>query len=306
MHYNRLLSSLFLVLLLASFCMNCSHLSTPSKFEDSNKDSKVYISAEEELQLRYYLRKYSSKSTGSYGQNLTLYLLIEGSNDLDSVIMICTPEGEPSYSVSMTETSTPNLYTSQLELSISENTTLNMYSEEISRCSVQYYANTTSGSSIVSEVCSYQVIITMLEYDGPIIHFYNTPDLWYLINTTGHEVTWSISEGFPDYYKVYEDDFLIEAWSWNGSVTINVDNLPIGEHVFEVQATAGWTSASETVTVHVVDELPEGVSTGSVGPITNPINQLLSNSAFVAVLVGIPTLLLLSAIVLHQLKKKAS
>lgn len=226
---------------------------------------------------------------------MTLYVLIEGSNNIDSVIMICTPEGESPYNISMTETSTPNLYVSLLELSIPDNTTLEMYIERVVRCSIQYYANTTSGTSILSEICLYQVKISMLEYDGPPIVFYNTPDLWYLVNTTDHEITWDISKGIPDYYTVYEDDFLIEAWSWDGSVTINVDNLPLGDYTFKIRASAGWTSATETVTVHVVTDLPKGVRTGSVGPITNPIGYLSSNIIAVTS-IGLTTAIVLAII----------
>lgn len=266
---GRRLCAIFFVLLFIFTIQNYSISNTLTDMDESIKVVNTRNIAQEELRLRYYLQKFYAKASGAYGQNITLYLLVEGSDNIDDVIMICTPEGKSSYNVSMIETSTPNLYTSQLELSVPENTTLSPYMEKTVKCSVQYFVNTTSGMSILSEVCPYQVKVSMLEYDGTPIHFYDTPDLWYLENTIGHEIIWDISTGSPDYYKVYEDEFLIEAWSWSGPVTIYVDNLPLGDYEFEIRATAGWVCGSDTVTVHVVTELPQGVSTDSVGPITN-------------------------------------
>ncbi|MHA1615034.1 MAG: hypothetical protein ACTSYJ_09330 [Candidatus Thorarchaeota archaeon] len=224
-----------------------------------------------EIRIRYYVRRYYVHDYAATGRTLELQILVEGSNDIDCVLMMCTPEGEPSYNVTMNETSTDNLYLTSLQfvLVLPENATIYPTYGTIVRYDVQYYVNTTTGVSITSENCPYQVKIGGLHGDGVPIGFYSTPDLWYEEGTTGHEVTWDVSTGSPSFYTLTEDGFLIDAWCWNGPLTINVDNLELGDYVYRLRATAGWTGATETVTVHVVTAIPFGVCTGSVGPINN-------------------------------------
>ena len=169
----------------------------------------------------------------------------------------------------MNEISTEYLYMTSLQFDPPHNSTTYVYDGIIVRYDVLYFVNTTTGLSITSEICPYQVKIGGLHGDGVPIEFYNTPDLWYEEGTTDHEVAWAVSTGTPSFYTLSEDDFLIEAWSWTGPLTINVDDLGIGDHVYRLSVTDGWVSASETVTVHVATTIPPGVSTGSVGPITN-------------------------------------
>jgi len=221
-----------------------------------------------EIRLKYYLRKFYAQN---YYNNLTLSILIEGTNDIDCVLTMITPEGGDSYNMTMVKTDSTNLYTTSFQFEYPENVTYIPYNSPIIvRYSVQYYVNTTTGITMVSAICPYQTAFGQ-HADGPSIVFYDTPDLWYEEGSTGHEVTWAVSTGYPDFYKLYEDDFLIEAWSWDGPLTINVDDLAIGDHVFMVEATQGWAIGSETAIVHVVTTIPYGVSTGSVGPITDTL-----------------------------------
>ncbi|MHA1389594.1 MAG: hypothetical protein ACTSUZ_12685 [Candidatus Thorarchaeota archaeon] len=226
-----------------------------------------------EIQLRYYLRRYYIHDYAGNGVNITLNLLVEGADDLDCVIMMCTPEDDSSYNVSMSETSTVHLYTTLFQIEPHENATVS-HSGILMRYSVQYFVNTTSGIRVISEMCPYQILCGGEHGDGVSIRFYNTPDLWYEEGTTDHAVTWDTSAGSPTFYRLYEDDFLVGAWSWSGSLTINVDGLSLGDHIFKIRATEGGASGSEEVTVHVVTTIPYGVATGSVGPITFALANL--------------------------------
>ncbi len=262
-------SAILLLLIMIPYCSMGSSMSFATiPVEDSHDIINALDT--NEIRLRYYVRRFYVHDTAGNGETLQLSLLVESSNDIDCVIMMCTSEVEPSYNVTMIETSTNHLYMTSLRFEPPENSTDYWYNGIIVRYDVQYYVNTTTGLSITSEICPYQVKIAGLHGDGVPIEFYTTPDLWYEEGTTGHEVTWAVSTGGPTFYRLFEDGFLIDAWSWTGPLTINVDDLGIGDHVYLLSASTGGTAyASETVTVHVVTTIPPGVSTGSVGPITD-------------------------------------
>ncbi len=278
-------SAILLLLVMIPYCSMGSLMSFVTIPIEDSQDT-INASDTNEIRLRYYVRKFYVHSCSGSSVTLQLSILVEVSNDVDCVIMMCTPEVDPSYNVTMNETSTENLYETSLQFALPVNSTLDGYSGIIVRYDVQYFVNTTTGLSITSEFCPYQVKLGGLHGDGVTIAFYTTPDLWYEEGTTGHEVTWAVSTGGPTFYKLTEDGFLIDAWSWSGPLTINVDDLGIGDHVYRLGVSTGGTAhASETVTVHVVTTIPPGVSTGSVGPITdfvanaNNLPQILLGTA---------------------------
>ncbi len=56
-------------------------------------------------------------------------------------------------------------------------------------------------------------------------------DIIYTVGTTGHNITWHISDKHPAYYQFYLDDMLKQYVSWdNGSLSMNVDGLDVGTH----------------------------------------------------------------------------
>ena len=122
---------------------------------------------------------------------------------------------------------------------------------------------------------------------------YNTPDLWYVVGTIGHTITWEeirftpsayplgqcgkpessvvLSGEFGLQYALHQDGYLIEDWQWSGILKIGVDGLDVGDHVFEL-GLQSVPPISDMVTVHVVqtpEDLPPGVFTDSVGPMTD-------------------------------------
>jgi len=293
---NKALRCAMLLILVVIPIYSLESTTSQTIFSTDENQSITDSHSVSEIRLTYYLRKFYAQN---FYNNLTLSILIEGTNNIDCVLTMITPEGEDSYNMTMVETETTNLYITSFQFEYPENVTYIPYdSPIIVRYNVQYYVNTTTGIMKVSDICPYQTAFGQ-HTDGLSIVFYDTPDLWYEEGSTGHEVTWAVSTGYPDFYKLYEDDFLIEAWSWDGPLTINADDLEIGDHVFKVEATQGWAFGSETVTVHVVTTIPYGVSTGSVGPITDP---LATGFPLIAIGTAISTVLIVGIAIIYRRK----
>lgn len=273
---NPKLYSVFIICILTLLFFASSSPSKPYEMEKTNIAYNEYSHAEDELQLRYYLRKFWKIYEGMYGSSITLNLnlFVEGSDDIDSVLVMCTPPGNSTYNQSMTLSSIENLYTFNFTVPIPENLTtlVSGFSSYTIYYEVQYFVNTSSGQSILSGICPYQFYFRGLAADAGCT-FYDTPDLWYLENTTGHEITWDLSSGYAEEYSLREDGYLIEHWKWSGPLTINVDGLSLGNHEFSIYAKTGGWGDSETVTVHVVTALPFGVNTDDAEPITSIISS---------------------------------
>jgi len=224
--------------------------------------------------MRYYLRKYYHQVYGDYHFNLSLEVFAQDPNGVDTVLMMYS-YGEGSwYNLSMTQdTSNASWFRSFLlfpaNWSESAITGFLGYAYQ-----VRYAANDTFGNWAITETCTYQILFDNLVEDGVTIELYDTPDLWYLVGTVGHSVAWGVRSGYPNHYLLYEDGHLIESWSWTGSLMINVDGLALGDHVFVLSVSAGWSSSFDNVTVRVVDELPIGYTVQTVGPQFNPALEI--------------------------------
>ena len=300
---NKKLFSLFVIFLLFLVFIASSSPSKPYKIENQNLVSNEHTNAEEELRLRYYLRKFHKSYCGWYGPNITLNLnlLVEGANDVDCVLVMCTPLGNSSYNLTMDLSSTENLYTSTLTIPRLDNisTTVTYFQPYTIDYEVQYFVNTSSGQSILSEVCPYQFYFRSYCPDASCV-LYDIPDLWYVEGTTGHEITWELvpGQGNAEEYQLSEDGYLIEQWIWSGSLTINVDGLSLGDHEFKVYAYTGGFGDLETVTVHVVTELPTSVTTDDTEPLTNTTNTLvLTQLSALSVIAGSVTLIFVALII---------
>ena len=231
-------------------------------------------------EMRYYLRKYAPNDAQELS-NFTLTIFVDDYDGVDEVTMMyCQKKGN-----------LENISLSTEDIGIWQNVTMehrvdNWYdttipisniSELFSWCSylVKYVSNDTLGNWEMSQLCIYVFTNTLLTADWFSINLCNTPDLWYVTGTTGHTITWGVVEthgqsGWP--YSLYEDGHLIELWGWSGNLTINVDGLELGDHIFrlDLQVYAS-EDRSDTVVVHVVEtseEIPAGISTDSVGPPT--------------------------------------
>ena len=256
----------------------------PSNLVDKSRilTADTLSDSQEGPQMRFFLRRY----TNDFGGNLlnsTLKILVEDDDGVDVVTMMYSQKSGDS----------DNFTLFNQDIGVWQNVTMEHKSaswyevtihisnltEPYSWCSflVRYIANDTLGNSQVSPLCiyvfsTYSTVIA--DWFG--IELYDTPDLWYVAGTTNHTVSWNVlpdSHGQSRWiYSLYEDGHLTERWRWEGRIIVDVDGLDIGDHIFDLYLQVALSSKpKDTVTVHVVEtsgEIPPGVSTGSVGPIT--------------------------------------
>lgn len=99
------------------------------------------------------------------------------------------------------------------------------------------------------------VWVTIYDY-APIIWF--PDDQYYNFDTTGHFITWVVSDANPFAYYLYIDETL-DSWSvWTGAIPqISIDGLQIGEYNYTIMVNdTNGNSASSTVFVFVFDITP--------------------------------------------------
>jgi hypothetical protein len=215
--------------------------------------------------MEYYPRKYYAAANFDY--TLTVSVLARDPDGIDSVVMYYANRGSSDWNQTpMTRSAgSGDIFTTTLEF-FYNSTGWQLYD---TYRQVYYVANDTLGNVAQSSIMEFGLaqITWTADYDGDL---YDTPDLWYVAGSTGHEVTWeTVYGGF--YYTLLKDGLILEKHIWVGSLTINVDGLPSGDHVYRLSVDGGFSTGIDNVTVHVVNELPAGVPTGSVGPNRNPI-----------------------------------
>jgi hypothetical protein len=227
--------------------------------------------------MEYYPRKYYAAE--KYNYNLEVKVLAKDPDGIDSVIMHYADRGSSVWDqTTMVQTEDrEDLFAANLGFSY--NSTGGRVYDTFRQ--VFYVATDTLGNVAQSPLLEFGMGGTVLTVDDDP-QLYDTPDLWYLLGTTGHEVTWATaSHGFR--YVLLKDGLLLEQhnWIWNQGLAINVDGLELGEHVYRLTIDGGWSQEMDIVTVHVVSELPFGVPTDSVGPSTDFVGALTDPEWFV-------------------------
>jgi hypothetical protein len=219
--------------------------------------------------MEYYPRKYYANPNYDYTLNVTVQA--KDPDGIDSVIMHYANPGDNDWNqISMIQSEErEDLFTATLDFFY--NSTDGMIYDSYRQ--VYYVANDTLGNVARSPIMEFGLVQTLgtwtADYDGDL---YDTPDLWYLVGSTGHEVTWkTVYVGY--YYTLLKDGLVLEQHLWSGSLTINVDGLPLGDHVYQLFVDGGFNRGIDNVTVHVVNELPAGVPTDSVGPSTDIVDS---------------------------------
>ncbi|MHA2277543.1 MAG: hypothetical protein ACXAC2_17325, partial [Candidatus Kariarchaeaceae archaeon] len=95
-----------------------------------------------------------------------------------------------------------------------------------------------------------QVFVTVV--DSTIPSLSNPSDVTYEFGTTGHNISWIITDAFPNTYNIYQDGIAIDSGSWSSGIpiTINIDGLTLGVYNYTIVVTDS-TSNSETDLVWV-------------------------------------------------------
>ena len=79
---------------------------------------------------------------------------------------------------------------------------------------------------------TYRSIIIIQDTNGPVID--HPSDVPYQLGQTGNTIIWNPTDANPDWYNITLNSFLIDEDVWDGgSISINVDGMPLGTSVFE-------------------------------------------------------------------------
>ncbi|MFW9804557.1 MAG: hypothetical protein ACFFFC_18005 [Candidatus Thorarchaeota archaeon] len=221
--------------------------------------------------MEYYPRKYYGPTNENY--TLSVKVLARDPDGIDSVIMHFADQGSSDWNhIPMTRSEgNDDLFTATLEFFYNST---ELQPHETYYRQVYYVANDTLGNVAQSPIMEFGLSPTYWTWTVDFYSYlYDTPDLWYLVGSTGHQVTWATTEG-GFYYTLLKDGYLLEHHFWHDELTINVDGLPLGDHFYELVVAGGFSTGRDNVTVHVVSELPFGVPSGSVGPNMNPLTNL--------------------------------
>ncbi len=294
---SQLIASLILLLVVSMiwFAPNDTHSRRPSALVHEILVSDLSDSSANDNgpMLKYYMSKYYSEfpffpfpdANITYtSSNYSVTLFVEDSDGVSTVIAMYALNDGLFYNITMTKDSYSQGWYQGTLLGGNISGADLQYSYFVT-----YYANDTLGNWSNTPLCTYTFQHSMATADWNAMELYDTPDLWFVVETTGHTITWEempfpyplsqygrtessavLSGEFGLQYSLFQDSYLIENWGWSGDLTIDVDGLDIGDHVFELKL-HGMTQKSDIVTVHVVqtpEELPPGVSTDTVGPMT--------------------------------------
>jgi hypothetical protein len=126
----------------------------------------------------------------------------------------------------------------------------------------------------------------LLSYDSTAPVIQGPDDIHYDELTTGHSITWNVSESNPSTYSLYVNDTLDSSGLWDGSnFVLDIDNQSLGTHNYTLLVTdSGGNFASDTVLVfvhaEVTSSLTETTPTSSTTPSTSPSSTTTTTSDF--------------------------
>lgn len=137
-----------------------------------------------------------------------------------------------------------------------------------------------------AEVIQSTLIIT--DTTPPVFTLEPTP-YRYFLGDTGNTLTWEMEDNFPSTYRLLRNGTEVATGSWNNSLTVNIDGLPLGAHQFEliVFDTSGNSASSEVIirvkdpkiteTSAVAIDITENVFEGAIETITGTWTTLDGN-----------------------------
>ncbi|MCE7737489.1 MAG: hypothetical protein GPJ54_21545 [Candidatus Heimdallarchaeota archaeon] len=99
------------------------------------------------------------------------------------------------------------------------------------------------------------VILTVYDNTNPS-YIYGTGNYTYFEGDIGNIIQWNFTDNYPSNYTIYNNEtiFLSSSWSGTGNITINVDSLPAGVHIFEIIVEdASGNLNSNSTKIRVID-----------------------------------------------------
>ncbi len=111
-------------------------------------------------------------------------------------------------------------------------------------CTINHFAITFQNSAeflhnSIIETFNKKLVQENTSIDSIAPEIIGSSDMSYLVNTTGHNITWYISDKNPLNYSILHNYLYIETernktWSENQTVIFSVDNLLVGIHLFTI------------------------------------------------------------------------
>jgi hypothetical protein len=110
-------------------------------------------------------------------------------------------------------------------------------------------------------------------------------DFTYAMDSTGHNISWTITDQNPDSYLLYRDSVLIDSGTWvsNVALVFDIDGLVIGTYIFDLYVNdTDNVIRSDSVTVTVISSHPQFIVnatdfTYQVGSTGNKISWTLTD-----------------------------
>ncbi|MGY5854759.1 MAG: hypothetical protein RTU92_14410 [Candidatus Thorarchaeota archaeon] len=212
--------------------------------------------------LDYYLRNYSIYTYTVEVQQITLKIVVEDSDGIGSVLMMHRNSSEyPWINVSMIENpAIEGEYSTDFAFEL---TGLNLSAvifppkgKVKDRHEVMYSAIDSLGNEAVTEVLTYETIWGGTTTVDSVVELMDTPDMQYVLGTTGNTLTWRATfnpDSWGTYY-LYRDNYLIECAIWSSTeIETNVDGLSTGSHAFTMYADFSLGDDTDNATVSVIE-----------------------------------------------------
>lgn len=206
---------------------------------------------------------------GDYVYVLTVFNIM-GQSDTDTVIVsilpVSTPDITPLADFGFYETKGPtliswtatDLYPYEYEIYLDgEHVVSGEWNETIivyylPELSIGDHNITLLAFSECSNYATDTVWLTVLELSTPFIN--HPSDIEYIIGLTGFEITWYVSDTYPDTFELYRNGTLIDSGDWDGSdISLSLDTLDTtGVYNFTLKVfSASGESSYDTVMVTV-------------------------------------------------------
>ncbi len=109
---------------------------------------------------------------------------------------------------------------------------------------------------------SHEMTLFVRNSMGAAVTVDHPDDIVYEYGSTGHSITWTPSAANASHYVVTRNGTVVASGAWDGSaVTLSVEGLGLGTYVYVLFVNeTGGASATDTVTVRVVDTTPPDIT----------------------------------------------
>ncbi len=170
---------------------------------------------------------------------------------IDSPVDVNYEVGQTGYSITWTPSDTdPGTYQITRNGSLLKSGSWNSSGETIvinvDGLGVGGYSYRCTVTDSIAQTAFDEVIVSVQPIPNPIPYIDSPSNYTYEEVTTGHSITWNPTDNDPSTYQITRNGTLIKSGTWNFSgeaITINIDGLPIGMHIYRCTVTDSETQS---------------------------------------------------------------